>query len=72
MDSRIVQYYRLCGVLDIIGPLYEKNSRRDVERVFTGKHVEIMLRERDGLFVVRESVIGGRKDPAAKIVVYTD
>lgn len=64
MDSRIVQYYRLCGVISSTKPPYASASYQTLEKIFTGKHVNIMLKERDGLYYPNETVIGGRP-PAA-------
>lgn len=75
MDTRIVQYYRLCGVIPVTIPPYAQMQPSSLQKIFTNKHVEIMLNQRNGLFYPKESVIGGRPQYAAGppvISVFTD
>lgn len=70
MDIRIVQYYRLCGIIPVTMPPYAGAPATTLEKIFTGKHLTIMLKERDGMFRPNETVIGGR--PAASISVFSE
>lgn len=75
MDSRIIQYYRLCGLVDVNKPLYSSLSTDEVSKIFTGKHVTVMLCERNGLYYPRETVIGAsdkKYHSNPKITVFVD
>lgn len=69
MDSRIIQYYRLCGLTDVNKPLYSSLPQDQVSKIFTGKHVTVMLCERNGMYYPKENVIGGAKKNQQPCVV---
>lgn len=78
MDTRLLQYYRLCGLKPLpmrSTPLYSNMSPSVVEKIFTGRHVTIMLQQRNGLWYPNETAIGAREKSqksSSPITIYTD
>jgi hypothetical protein len=67
MDKQIVNYYMLCNV-GSRGNAHALNSILNTPKTtFTKKEVELYWRLRDGVYVVREDIIGGQsrqREPA--------
>lgn len=57
----IIEYYKLCSVVpksEQLVPLVNHIERDIVSVIFTKKHVEGFLDDRDGTYHLREDVIG--------------
>jgi len=59
--DQIIEYYKLCSVVpksEQLVPLVNHIERDIVNVIFTKKHVEGFLDDRDGTYHLREDVIG--------------
>lgn len=59
--DQIVEYYKLCSIIpqsERLIPLINHIEKEIVAVIFTKKHVVGFLDERDGIYRLRESVIG--------------
>ena len=67
MSDQITSYFRLCAVrLGDYSHVVDELPRADVGAIFTQREVELFLRERDGHYMARETVIGGGAERPAR------
>lgn len=71
MDSRIIEYYKLCSLRSdpVISPI--KNiDEKIIKTTFTSNQIELFLRKTDHGYSVRENVIGaGKKTETHEILI---
>ena len=62
MDSRIIEYYKLCGIVpdkDKLIPLINQVDKQNFDIMFSEKQKEAQLRNVDGVLYFKQKVIGG-------------
>ncbi len=65
--EKVIEYYKLCSIKPKskqLIPLVNQIQKNIVNIIFTRKHVEGFLDEREGVYYIRESVIGAGEDDA--------
>lgn len=63
--EKVIEYYKLCSIKPKskqLIPLVNQIQKNIVNIIFTRKHVEGFLDEREGVYYIRESVIGAGED----------
>lgn len=71
--DKIINYYLLCKIRDRTLPVINSITDDNFDILFTKKQAMLYLRERDGVYIIKEFIIGGDDDIEIKggqVLVY--